>query len=55
MARTKAKSGAKLLSDYQARRERIRSCYERYFLDGLDPTPQSTPASVQSKPGNDAD
>ena len=55
VTRSKAKSGAKLLSDYQARRERIRSCYERYFLDGLDPTPQSTPASVQSKPENDAD
>jgi len=26
------KSGAKLLSDYQARREKIRACYERHFL-----------------------
>jgi len=30
--RSKAKSGAKLLRDYQTRRERIRACYERYFL-----------------------
>jgi glutamate-ammonia-ligase adenylyltransferase len=27
-----AKSGQKLLQDYQARREKIRTCYERYFL-----------------------
>ncbi|HMA80880.1 MAG TPA: bifunctional [glutamate--ammonia ligase]-adenylyl-L-tyrosine phosphorylase/[glutamate--ammonia-ligase] adenylyltransferase [Candidatus Binatia bacterium] len=27
-----AKSGEKLLHDYQARREKIRACYERYFL-----------------------
>jgi len=27
-----SKSGAKLLRDYQARREKIRACYERYFL-----------------------
>ena len=40
MKRSQAKSGAKLLSDYQARREHIRSCYERYFRDGPDPTPQ---------------
>jgi glutamate-ammonia-ligase adenylyltransferase len=26
------KSGQKLLQDYQARREKIRACYERYFL-----------------------
>ncbi|MGE5219214.1 MAG: bifunctional [glutamate--ammonia ligase]-adenylyl-L-tyrosine phosphorylase/[glutamate--ammonia-ligase] adenylyltransferase [Chloroflexota bacterium] len=26
------KSGAKLLRDYQVRREKIRACYERYFL-----------------------
>jgi len=26
------RSGAKLLRDYQARRERIRACYERHFL-----------------------
>jgi glutamate-ammonia-ligase adenylyltransferase len=35
--RSKAKSGAKLLRDYQARRERIRACYERYFLSELEP------------------
>ncbi len=31
--RSAAKSGAKLLQDYQARREKIRACYERYFLN----------------------
>jgi glutamate-ammonia-ligase adenylyltransferase len=30
------KSGAKLLRDYQARREKIRACYERYFLAKSD-------------------
>lgn len=35
-ARTDAKSGAKLLREYQARRERIRACYERYFLRQRD-------------------
>jgi hypothetical protein len=27
-----AKSGAKLLRDYETRREKIRACYERHFL-----------------------
>jgi len=27
-------SGKKLLRDYEARREKIRACYERYFLGG---------------------
>jgi len=27
-----ARAGQKLLRDYEARRERIRACYERYFL-----------------------
>jgi hypothetical protein len=26
------KSGAKLLRDYETRREKIRACYERHFL-----------------------
>jgi glutamate-ammonia-ligase adenylyltransferase len=30
--RPAAKSGQKLLQDYQDRREKIRACYERYFL-----------------------
>jgi glutamate-ammonia-ligase adenylyltransferase len=30
--RPAAKSGEKLLQDYQVRREKIRACYERYFL-----------------------
>ena len=30
--RSLPKSGEKLLQDYQARREKIRACYERYFL-----------------------
>ncbi len=30
--RSAANSGEKLLQDYQARREKIRACYERYFL-----------------------
>ena len=28
----KAKPGEQLLRDYQARREKLRACYERYFL-----------------------
>lgn len=32
MKRSAANSGEKLLQDYQARREKIRACYERYFL-----------------------
>jgi glutamate-ammonia-ligase adenylyltransferase len=27
-----AKAGRKLLADYESRREKIRACYERYFL-----------------------
>jgi glutamate-ammonia-ligase adenylyltransferase len=30
--RTTTNSGAKLLQDYQARREKIRACYEQFFL-----------------------
>jgi glutamate-ammonia-ligase adenylyltransferase len=30
--RKESKSGMKLLRDYQTRREKIRACYERYFL-----------------------
>jgi glutamate-ammonia-ligase adenylyltransferase len=29
-----AKAGGKLLRDYETRREKIRACYERYFLQG---------------------
>jgi glutamate-ammonia-ligase adenylyltransferase len=39
--RNKASSGAKLLRDYQARRERVRACYERYFLSDEDSGPDS--------------
>ena len=42
--RSKAKSGAKLLRDYQVRRERIRACYERYFLSEPEPSSDSKPA-----------
>jgi hypothetical protein len=42
--RGKAKSGAKLLRDYQVRRERIRACYERYFLSEPEPSSDSKPA-----------
>ncbi|HEX9788891.1 MAG TPA: bifunctional [glutamate--ammonia ligase]-adenylyl-L-tyrosine phosphorylase/[glutamate--ammonia-ligase] adenylyltransferase, partial [Candidatus Binatia bacterium] len=37
--RSMTKSGAKLLRDYQARRERVRKCYERYFLPEQDSIP----------------
>jgi glutamate-ammonia-ligase adenylyltransferase len=30
--RKESKSGMKLLRDYQIRREKVRACYERYFL-----------------------
>jgi hypothetical protein len=30
--RNDAKSGQQLLRDYQSRREKLRACYERYFL-----------------------
>ncbi|HTF94208.1 MAG TPA: bifunctional [glutamate--ammonia ligase]-adenylyl-L-tyrosine phosphorylase/[glutamate--ammonia-ligase] adenylyltransferase, partial [Verrucomicrobiae bacterium] len=30
--RTHSQSGTKLLRDYQSRREKIRACYERYFI-----------------------
>jgi hypothetical protein len=29
-----ARAGRKLLADYELRRERIRACYERFFLVG---------------------
>ena len=32
-----AKAGQKLLRDYETRREKIRSCYERYFLSNQKP------------------
>ena len=31
-SRTHSQSGTKLLRDYQSRREKIRACYERYFI-----------------------
>jgi glutamate-ammonia-ligase adenylyltransferase len=36
--RAKSESGEKLLNDYRVRREKIRACYERYFLSPEEPT-----------------
>jgi len=40
--RSETKCGEKLLNDYRARRERIRACYERYFLSPAEPNERST-------------
>ena len=44
-ARTRTKAAALLLRDYERRRERIRSCYERFFRgkEGAPPMPSSNP------------
>jgi glutamate-ammonia-ligase adenylyltransferase len=44
-ARTRTKAAVLLLRDYERRRERIRSCYERFFRgkEGAPPIPSSNP------------
>jgi len=55
-ARSRAKAAALLLGDYERRRERIRSCYERFFrkTGAVKTTGDSNAATADQEVNNDA-